>query len=96
VFGDNYYLDVAYRKGYFKVLLDINNFFDKYIGTIKDFRLNNSKGIKQVLKAILDGRAFMIEYGENAEFTIVCNKDKRHSVKDIFIGTSKRSRTKEE
>jgi hypothetical protein len=96
VSGSDYYLDVAYRKGYFKALLDINNFFAKNTCTLKDFRLNNSKGIKQVLKALLDGRDFMIEYGENVDFTLVCAKDNVHKVKDIVIGTSKPSRIKEE
>jgi hypothetical protein len=86
LFKNNYFLDAAYHKGYFKALLDVNNFFEKYAEPIKDFRLNNSKGARQILKALLDGRDALMEYGESADFTIVCDKGNLRTVKSLFIG----------
>jgi hypothetical protein len=82
----NYFLDTAYRNGYLKSLLDVNNFWDKYADTIKSFRLSNNEGVKRILKALLDGRDALMKYGENADFTIVCDKDIPRKVKYLFIG----------
>jgi guanylate kinase len=90
VSGSDYYFDTGYRKGYFKALLDINNFFDNYSEMIKYHRLNNSKRIKQVLQAILEGREFMLEYGADVDFILVRDKANQHTIKDIFIDAYKR------
>lgn len=83
---NDYSFDTNYRKGYFKALLDTNNFFEEYSQTIKDFRLNNINGLKKILKALLDGREYMMKYGYHVDFTIVCDKNNIRDVKNLYVG----------
>jgi hypothetical protein len=81
----DYYTDVVYRKGYFKAVVDIRNFLDRYEGTIKMFRLGNSKGLKMLSKALLDGRDVLRERGDAADLCIVTDKDNWRKVKSLRI-----------
>jgi hypothetical protein len=85
MFKNNYFLNVAYRNGYFKDLLDVKNIFDRHDESLKHRHLYNIKGMRMLTKALLDGRDTLMEYGGMADFTTVHDKNDPRKVKNLFI-----------
>lgn len=63
--------EMGFRKGYFKALLDEENWFSEHSDSLKYHKMYNAKMIPKVLHALVDGRESLMKTGD-AE--IVYNK----------------------
>jgi hypothetical protein len=82
---NDYFLDVEYRKGYFKALMDVNNFLDTHSNVMKHYRLNNSKNLKMLFKAMLEGQDALMKYGEHADIHVTWDKNDPRKVISMSI-----------
>ena len=66
-----------YRAGYFKALMDVYNLSEKWTSTLKSFRLNNVKGIRGIIKAMMANLDYQMSYGSMANYYLFQSSDKK-------------------
>lgn len=59
-----------YRKGYFKALLDVKNYFDKHSESLKCLKMYNSKKLPLLLQAFIDNADELIMWGDEIELKL--------------------------
>lgn len=63
--------EMGFREGYFKALLDEENWFSEHSDNLKYYKMYNAKTIPKVLHALVDGRESLMKTGD---VKIVYNK----------------------
>lgn len=53
-----------YREGYFKALVDVCNFFEKYHELFASSRYYNKNKLPRILKALSEGSDLLMIYGD--------------------------------
>ena len=66
-----------YRAGYFKALMDVYDLSKKWTPTLKSFRLNNVKGIRGIIKAMMANLDYQMSYGNMANYYLLQTADKK-------------------
>lgn len=56
--------DIGYDRGYFKALLDINNWFEYHSADLKFTKAYTAKRVPVLLKAFVENSDYLKEYGE--------------------------------
>jgi len=59
-----------YRQGYERALCDVKNWFERHSMSMKDNRLNNSKGMKMLIDAFVKYADDFRELGDDTEFVL--------------------------
>lgn len=66
----NYGEEIAYKKGYFKALLDTKGWIDANEDTLHHFKYYTKKKFPLLLEAFLVNREELMKYGVDAEMTL--------------------------
>lgn len=66
-----------YRAGYFKALMDIYDLSEAWTSSLKHVRLNNVKGIRGIIKAMIDNLDYQMSYGSMANYYLFQSTDKK-------------------
>lgn len=72
-----------YRKGYFKALLDVKNYFDTHSDNLKYLKMYNAKKIPLLLQAFVENADEMIMWGEEIDLKLSKNGKSVFLVKDV-------------
>jgi hypothetical protein len=71
---DSYEYFVGFRKGYFKALLDVCNFWDDRSNFIKYLRLTSHSKVGFVLRKLLENRERFMQAGIDVDI-VITNKE---------------------
>jgi hypothetical protein len=81
--ASDYFFDAAYRKGYFKALLDARNFWESREAAVKAWRLTSYKGVLLILNKLLEERDELREKGWMMEMRVSRGDFERFKVRDV-------------
>lgn len=68
-------MTLAYREGYFKALVDVQNWLSQHTDCLKMFRVNNAAGITAFLHCAIENLDTFMRKAETARFHVT--KDKK-------------------
>ena len=66
-----------YRAGYFKALMDVYDLSEAWTSSLKPVRLNNVKGVRGIIKAMMDNLDYQMSYGSMANYYLFQSTDKK-------------------
>ena len=66
-----------YRAGYFKALMDVYDLSEAWTSNLKPVRLNNVKGVRSIIKAMMDNLEYQMSYGSMANYYLFQSVDKK-------------------
>lgn len=70
-----------YRKGYFKALVDVKNFVERFVPFLKRYKAFNQRGIIMFLQFLIDNSDEFMTYGEFFEMYAVMSADMKKFIR---------------